>query len=93
MTAARPIPRLKEARKLVGRLVFAEWLDSSRSDGWTRAKPESVAALACCSAGRLIEYTPGSVTIAGHWTVEESPQRAGSMTIPTRALVSLRALK
>lgn len=93
MAASKSLPRIKDGQKLVGRLVLAEWLDSSRSDGWTRAKPESVAALACCSAGRLIEYTNGSVTIAGHWTVEETPQRAGSMTIPTRALVSLRALE
>ena len=80
-------------RKLVGKVVQAEWLDSSRSDGWTREAPETAQALRCFSAGRLIEAKDGAVTIAGHWTDEQKPQRAGSMTIPSCALVSLRALK
>lgn len=84
--------KVKETRRLVGKVVLAEWLDSSRSDGWTRSQPETADDLRCFSAGRLIECTTGSVTIAGHWTAEDSPQRAGSMTIPTRALLSLRAL-
>ncbi len=80
-------------KALVGQVVLAEWLDSSRSDGWTREKPETAADLRCFSAGRLIGADSQVVTIAGHWTDEANPQRAGSMTIPSRALVSLRALK
>lgn len=76
-----------------GTLVYAEWLDSSRSDGWTREEPEDVAVLRCFSAGRLIKTTKETVTIAGHWTEEKDVQRAGSMTIPRKALLSMRALK
>jgi hypothetical protein len=83
---------MRVSSALVGQIVLAEWLDSSRSDGWTRDEPESVESLRCFSAGRLICKSTGAVTIAGHWTDEESPQRSGSMTIPTKALVSLRAL-
>lgn len=79
--------------RLVGQTVLAEWLDSSRSDGWTRERPETADDLRCFSAGRLICVDSGTVTIAGHWTDEANPQRSGSMTIPRRALVSLRALQ
>lgn len=78
--------------KLVGRIVLAEWLDSGRSDGWHRDDPLEQAH-ACRSAGLLIAATRDVVTIAGHWTIEADRQRCGEMTIPTRALVSLRALE
>ncbi|PSD33789.1 hypothetical protein C7E17_00175 [Stenotrophomonas maltophilia] len=83
----------RRAKGLVGQIVLAEWLDSSRSDGWTRETPETADDLRCFSAGRLISAASGAVTIAGHWTNEANPQRSGEMTIPSRALVSLRALR
>lgn len=83
----------RQIRALVGQIVLAEWLDSSRSEGWTREPPETADDLRCFSAGRLIAVAAGAVTIAGHWTDEAHPQRSGAMTIPNRALISLRALQ
>lgn len=83
----------RRAKALIGQIVLAEWLDSSRSDGWTREAPETADDLRCFSAGRLVAAESGAVTIAGHWTDEVHPQRSGAMTIPSRALISLRALQ
>ncbi len=80
------------ATKLVGKVVLAQWLDSSRSDSWHRDAPLAQAHT-CMSAGLLIHASKDAVTIAGHWTTEVDRQRCGEMTIPTRALVSLRALE
>ncbi len=78
--------------ELVGRVVLAEWLDSHHIAGWTLDAP-ATEPLVCLSAGRLTHVGEEAVTIAGHWSAEPCPQRNGEMTIPRRALVSLRALQ
>lgn len=77
---------------LVGQVVLAEWQDSTMPHGWTRDDPET-RALRCKSAGLLMVANSEVVTIAGTWGPEDDPQRAGEITIPRRALVSLRALR
>ncbi len=77
---------------LVGRVVLAEWLDSHQVAGWHSTDP-ATDALTCRSAGLLVHAGTHAVTIAGHWTEEDQRQRSGEMTIPTSALVSLRALE
>lgn len=78
---------------LVGQVVFVCWLDSaSQASGWASGVPEA-ADMRCYSAGKLVAANENSVTVAGHWTEDEQPQRAGSMTIPTTALLSWRAVE
>lgn len=79
-------------KNLVGKIVLAEWLDSTMPQGWIRDEPETKA-LRCKSAGRLMVVSDEVVTIAGSWGPEDDPQRAGEITIPRSALVSLRALQ
>lgn len=79
-------------KKLLGKVVLAEWLDSHHQSGWARGEPPTEP-VTCMSAGLLTSANGRVVTIAGHWTQEEDCQRNGEMTIPTSALVSLRALE
>ena len=83
---------MRVSPKLIGKVVMAEWVDSTMPHGWTKDEPETVA-LRCKSAGLLMVANADVVTIAGSWGAEESPQRAGEITIPAKALLSLRALK
>ena len=80
----------KHAR-LVGKIVLAEWEDSTMPHGWIRGEPETEV-LRCKSAGLLMAVSADVVTIAGSWGPEADPQRAGEITIPRRALLSLREL-
>ena len=77
---------------LVGKIVLAEWVDSTMPHGWNQGEPKSEA-LRCKSAGLLMVANRDVVTIAGSWGPEDDPQRAGEITIPAKALVSLRELK
>lgn len=79
-------------KHLVGKIVLAEWLNSTMPHGWIRDEPETQA-LRCKSAGRLMVSSDEVVTIDGSWGPEDNPQRAGEITIPRSALVSLRALQ
>lgn len=77
---------------LIGCEVRAVWEDSHYVPGWHTAEP-ATQPVRCVSLGRLVYAGPEAVTIAGHWTEEGEPQRCGEMTIPRKALVSLRALQ
>lgn len=83
--------RHRDAMRLVGKVVLAEWQDSTMPHGWIKGEPET-SVLRCKSAGLLMAATADVVTIAGSWVPEGDPQRAGEITIPRRALVSLRVL-
>lgn len=74
------------------RLVLIEWLDSQRTDGWHTDKP-ATKPLRCLSAGWLMYDGKEAKTIAAHISDEESPQRSGEMTIPARAILSIRDLE
>lgn len=82
---------MRLSRSMVGRIVLAEWVDSTMPHGWNSGEPES-RALRCHSAGRLMVANREVVTIAGTWGPEDDPQRAGEITIPVRSLLSLREL-
>ena len=77
---------------LVGRVVLADWVDSHRMDGWHRGDADA-SPMACRSAGLLVAASEEAVVVAGSWSTEEEPQRCGAMTIPTKALIALRALE
>ncbi|ASE52237.1 MULTISPECIES: hypothetical protein [Stenotrophomonas maltophilia group] len=77
---------------LVGRVVLADWVDSHRADGWHHGDVDA-SPLACRSAGLLVAASAEAVVVAGSWSREKEPQRCGAMTIPTKALIALRALE
>lgn len=74
------------------KLVLIEWLDSHHSPRWT-TDPPSTEPLLCRSVGWLTHDGKDAKTLAPHITDEDTPQRAGEMTIPTRAIVKIRRLK
>jgi|GEM_PF-3065853 len=78
---------------LLGRVVSVQWVDSSREEGWTRQAPETLKDLRCQSVGRVFAFEEGVLTLAGHWTLEENPQRCGGMAIPAKAISTLRVLE
>jgi len=74
------------------RLIVIEWLDSHRTAGWTTDAPATEPVL-CRSVGWLVHDGEKAKTITPHMTDEQTPQRAGEMTIPTCAVVRMRTLK
>jgi hypothetical protein len=75
------------------RLVLVEWLDSRRGEGWTRLEdlPADLQAVRCKSAGWIIAEDDSSVTLAGH--LGDNPEQCcGDITIPSRAILSIRLL-
>ena len=63
------------------RLVVVEWLDSSASYGWTRDEPPEIAQVHV-SIGWVTSESKGTLSVSPHITVEDEPQRNGTMTIP-----------
>lgn len=82
----------KGRQALVGRVVLVDWVDSHRTDGWHRGEADP-SPLACRSAGLLVAASDAAVVIAGSWSTEAEPQRCCEMTIPTKALIAMRALE
>jgi len=88
--AGLPENRSEGRNSLLGKVVFVCWVDSSREEGWTRQAAETLDDLRCCSIGRVFADDGKVLTLAGHWTDEENPQRCGGISIPRAAVVSLR---
>lgn len=74
------------------KLMLIEWLDSHHAAHWTTESPATEPVL-CRSVGWLVHDGDKAKTLSPHMTDEQNPQRAGEMTIPTCAVVRMRALK
>ena len=73
------------------KLVMIEWLDSHHIPRWTVDDPVTEPLL-CRSVGWLVHDGDKAKTIAPHMTDEETPQRAGEMTIPACAVKRIKVL-
>ena len=73
------------------KLVLIDWLDSHYVPGWHTDEP-SEEPLYCRSVGWLIHDGKDAKTIASHITNEETSQRSGEMTIPTKAITRMKTL-
>lgn len=82
----------KGRQALIGRVVLVDWVDSHRTDGWHRGGADS-SPLLCRTATLLGAASDGAVVVAGSWSTEAEPQRCCEMTIPTKALIAMRALE
>ena len=74
-------------------LVLIEWEDSCQRYGWTRDPVEPAKPLVCHSVGWLVSSTKAAKTITANISVEDEGQRCGDMTIPNKAIISIRKLK
>jgi hypothetical protein len=74
------------------KLVIIEWLDSHQSGRWTTDEP-ATDPLVCRSVGWLVHDGDKAKTVAPHMTDEDTPQRAGEMTIPTCAITKITPLE
>lgn len=72
-------------------LVFIEWVDSHYRAGWTADEAED-APLVCRSVGWLVKDGEDAKVLSAHISTEESPQRCGDMTIPSRAILQIRKI-
>ena len=63
------------------RLVVVEWLDSHILSGWTSAD-QDVCPQVCVSIGWVLSDSKDALSVSPHITVEDEPQRNGTMTIP-----------
>lgn len=72
-------------------LVLIEWVDSHYRAGWTSDDSES-APLVCRSVGWLVHDGDDAKVLSAHVSKEESPQRCGDMTIPSRAILQIREI-
>ena len=70
------------------RLVFVEWLDSCRGDGWESLKVKKKEPLKCFSVGWLISDDRDQKTLMPHIDAEET-QGCGRMTIPTSSIIRM----
>lgn len=78
----------------LNQLVLIEWEDSHYKPGWTRDLNEGqLTPVLCKSVGWLLHDGKKAKVLANHLSDEETPQTCGSMTIPTRAIVTIRKLK
>ncbi len=73
-------------------LVMVEWLDSRRGEGWVRLNELDATATKCRSVGWVVAKSDDSLTLAGHLG-EDPDQCCGDLTIPQRAISSVRHLK
>lgn len=74
------------------RLVFVEWVDSSRSDAWQHFDGRTPSLTSCKSVGWLLRDDKDIKVIAPHVSLaddKDSGQSCGDMTIPTRAVVRM----
>lgn len=69
-------------------LVFVEWLDSRRGEGWVRLAELESGVTHCRSVGWIIAKDSDSVTLASH--IGENPEQCcGDITIPKKAILTL----
>ena len=73
------------------RLVFIEWVDSARGDVWESLDEENTSDLRCHSVGWLLLETDDRKVLVPHISADKK-QGCGSMTIPKRAIISMRDL-
>jgi hypothetical protein len=76
------------------RLVFVEWVDSRRGEGWTRLDELKVgqAITLCKSVGWLVSKDSSSITIAGN--IGDNPEQCcGDLSIPKRAIIRIKNLQ
>ena len=73
------------------RLVFVEWVDSVQGDGWEPLKEVSTDDLRFHSVGWLVLETEDRCVLVPHISADKK-QGCGIMTIPTRAIISMRDL-
>jgi hypothetical protein len=75
--------------------IFAliEWHDSHHQSAWTRENPETEP-IKCFSLGWIMFEGDRAVTIAPHLAYDDDCecQRAGEMTIPRAAILSIKKL-
>lgn len=88
---ARQCPNLRYGMEQTIPLVYIEWVDSHRSEGWHTDDPAQEPLL-CRSVGWLVYDGEKAKTIAPHMTQEDDPQRCGEMTIPTSAVLKISVL-
>lgn len=73
-------------------LVLVEWMDSRRGEGWVRLDELAGTVMKCQSVGWVISQDKESLTLAGHLG-KDPDQCCGDLTIPQRAINSIRKLK
>lgn len=76
------------------RLVFVEWLDSRRGEGWACLDDlrADLQATRCKSVGWVISKDKESLTLAGH--IAHNPEQVcGDMTIPMKAVIRIQDLR
>jgi hypothetical protein len=73
-------------------LVLVEWLDSRRGEGWVRLDELEGAVINCRSVGWILAKDKTSLTLAGHLGTNPD-QCCGDLTIPQRAILSVKSLK
>ncbi len=60
--------------------------------GWTADETTNNTPLTCYSVGWLVKDGEDAKVLSAHITQEESPQRCGDMTIPSRAILCIREI-
>ena len=83
---------MKQAKSNKTPLVLIEWLDSHHVAGWHTSEPAEKPLL-CRSVGWLVYDGSEAKTVAPHITEEDTQQRCGEMTIPTRSVVRMKVLQ
>jgi len=63
------------------RLVIVEWVDSHITSGWSREKQDDEPQT-CVSVGWVVAENERALSVSPHISIEETPQRNGTMTIP-----------
>ena len=63
------------------RLVAVEWVDSHISSGWTCEKVDAQPQT-CVSVGWVLAESKEALSVSPHISIEDEPQRNGTMTIP-----------
>jgi hypothetical protein len=77
------------------KLVVIEWVDSHRTDGWHELGDEPDHATVARSVGWLVLDGQEVKIVAPHLMPDQpgvDPQAAGVMTIPVRAIITVREL-
>ncbi len=75
-------------------LIYIEWVDSSREDGWIRSEQLLKAKeldVRCFSIGWLVRLAERSLTIVPHIALDPE-QFCGTMIIPYEAIIDVRRL-
>jgi len=73
-------------------IVLIEWIDSESQHAWQRG-PIQPKIPTCKSIGCLVHSDDQVKIIVPHFTVEDDPQHAGVMLIPTCCVINITKLK